>query len=100
MSDEQKEFLLALALWKIERLLRGPFRYITNCDLELHELRMRGGEEPVGLPAIDITSAIERAGINGPPVTQVYWPADELFRAGADEREEDADSDDEQDAED
>ena len=70
MSDEQKEFLLALALWKIE------------------------------LPAIDITSAIERAGINGPPVTQVYWPADELFRAGADEREEDADADDEQDAED
>ena len=100
LSDEQKEFLLALALWKIERLLRGPFRYRTNCDLELHELRMRGGEDPVDPPAIDITSAIKRAGIDGPPVTQVYWPADELFRAGADEREADSDSDDEQDAED
>lgn len=100
LSDEQKEFLLALALWKIERLLRGPFRYRTNCDLELHELRTRGGEEPVDPPAIDITSAIERAGINGPPVTQVYWPADELFRAGADEPKKDADADDEQDAED
>ncbi len=94
LSDAQKKFLLALALWKIERLLRGPFRYRTNCDLELRALRMRGGEEPVDPPAIDITSAIKRAGINGPPVTQVYWPADELFRAGAD------DSDDEQDAED
>ena len=86
--------------FKIERLLRGPFRYRTNCDLELHELRMRGGEDPVDPPAIDITSAIKRAGIDGPPVTQVYWPADELFRAGADEREADSDSDDEQDAED
>ena len=100
LSDEQKEFLLALALWKIERLLRGPFRYRTNCDLELHELRMRGGEEPVDPPAIDITSAIKCAGINGPPVTQVYWPADKLFRAGADEPKEDSDADDEQDAED
>lgn len=100
LSDVQKEFLLALALWKIERLLRGPFRYRTNCDLELHELRMRGSKEPVELPAIDITSAIERAGINGPPATMVYWPAKELFRAGADEREEDFASGDEQDAED
>ena len=97
LSDEQKEFLLAFALWKIERLLRGPFRYRTNCDLELHELRMRGGEEPVDPPAIDITTAIEHAGFDGSPVTQVYWPADDLFRAGADEREE-APSDDEEDA--
>ena len=44
--------------------------------------------------------ATKRAGINGPPVTQVYWPADELFRAGADEKGKDSDSDDEQDAED
>ena len=100
LSDDQKELLLALALWKIERLLRGPFRYRTNCDLELHELRVRGGEEAVDPPAIDITSAIERAGIDGPAVTQVYWPADELFRTGADEPEDDSDADDEQDAED
>ena len=100
LSDERKEFLLALALWKIERLLRGPFRYRTNCDLELRELRMRGGEEPIDPPAIDITSAIERAGMDGSPVTQVYWPADELFRAGTDEPKEDSDSDDDQDADD
>ena len=100
LSDAQKECLLALALWKIERLLRGPFRYRTNCDLQLHQLRMRGREEPVDPPVIDIASAIKRAEVNGPPVTQVYWPADELFRAGADEREQDANADGGRDAED
>ena len=100
LKAEQKEFLLALALWKIERLLRGPFRYRSNCDLELHELRIRGREDPIALPAIDIESAIGKAGFSNSPVTQVYWPAEELFRAGADERAEGADSDDEQDLED
>ena len=100
LNGAQKEFLLALALWKIERLLQGPFRYRSNCDLELHELRIRGREKPVELPAIDIETAIENAGFGASPVTQVYWPAKELFRAGADQDGGSADSDDEQDAED
>ena len=100
LNGAQKEFLLSLALWKIERVLRGPFRYRSNCDLELRELRVRGREEPVHLPAIDIESALEKAGFDESPVTQVYWPAEELFRAGADEQEEGSESDDEQDAED
>ena len=104
LNGAQKEFLLAFALWKIERLLQGPFRYRSNCDLELHELRIRSrGElkEPVEPPAIDIQSAIEGAGFEDSPVTQVYWPAEELFRAGVDKQKEgsDSDSDDEQDAE-
>ena len=94
LNAAEKELLLALALWKIERFLQGPFRYRSNCDLELHELCIRGREEPVALHAIDIKSAIERAGFRDVPVTQVYWPAEELFRAGADERGEDPDSDD------
>ena len=96
LNGAKKEFLLALALWKTERLLRGPFRYRSNCDLELHELRIRGREEPVELHAIDIKSAIEKAEFRDSPVTQVYWPAEELFRTGADEG---TDSDDEQDIE-
>ena len=100
LNEAQKEFLLALALWKIERLLRGPFRYRSNCDLDLHELRIRGHDEPIVLHAIDIKAAIERAEFRDSPVTQVYWPAEALFRAGSDEREEDTDSDDEQDIED
>ena len=97
LNGARKEFLLALALWKIERLLQGPFRYRSNCDLELHELRVRGREEPVELHAIDIKSAIEKADFRDSPVTQVYWPEKELIRAGADE--DDADSDNEQDIE-
>ena len=100
LNGAQKEFLLALALWKIERLLRGPFRYRSNCDLELHELRIRGHEEPVELHAVDIKSAIGKAGFRDSPVAQVYWPWEELFRAGSDEPEEGIDSDDEQDIED
>ncbi len=97
LGGQQKEFLLALALWKIERLLRGPFRYRSNCDLELQDLRIRGREDSVELPAIDIKTVIDKAGFKRSPVTQVYWPADNLFRAGADEQEEVTDSDDEQD---
>lgn len=98
LSGARKEFLLALALWKIERLLRGPFRYRSNCDLELHDLRIRGREEPVELPVIDIQSAIKKAEFGDSPVTQVYWPASELFRTGADEQGDGSDSDDEHDA--
>lgn len=96
LNDRQKEFLLALALWKICRLLRGPFRYRTNCDLELHELHIRGYDNAVKLPSIDIRSAIEKAGFEDPPVTRVYWPSDELFRLGSDTGEESSSSDDEQ----
>ena len=88
LNDARKEFLLALALWKIERILRGPFRYRSNCDLELHELRIRGREDPVNPPTIDIKSAIKNARFGDSPVTQVYWPAEELFRVGADTDEE------------
>ena len=99
LNRAQKEFLLALALWKVERLLQGPFRYRSNCDLELDELHIRGREDPIELHAIDIKSAIEKAGFGNSPVTQVYWRAEELFRAGSDDRVEDIDSDNEQDSE-
>ena len=99
LNDLQKEFLLALALWKIERLLRRPFRYRSNCDLELHELRIRGRKNPVELVTVDIESAIEKAKFGDSPVTQVYWRAEDLFRAGEDEPEEDLDATD-QDTED
>jgi len=37
LSNKQKEFLVALALWKIGRILGGPFRYRSGCDLECVE---------------------------------------------------------------
>ena len=94
LNVAQKEFLLALALWKIERLLRGPFRYRSNCDLELCELHINGREEAVKLPEIDIRSAIEGAEFRHSPITQVYWRAEELFRTGATEQDLSSDLDD------
>ena len=80
LNDVQKEFLLTLALWKVERLLRGPFRYRSNCDLDLHELHIRGREGSFSMPDIDVVQAIKKAEFGASPVTQVYWPAKELFR--------------------
>ena len=97
LNGAQKEFLLAFALWKIERLLRGPFRYRSNCDLELRELRIRGHKEPIDLNPVDIRSAIKKAGFGDSPVTQVYWKAEDLFRLGADEQADNFDSHEEQD---
>ena len=99
LNDAQKEFLLALALWKIERLLKGPFRYRSNCDLELHELRIHDREEAVDPPVIDIQSAIGKAGFEDPPVTRVYLPAGYLFSRGNNNTDTDSDAD-EQEAED
>ena len=90
LNDGQKQFLLSLGLWKIERILRAPFRYRTNCDLELHELRIRGHDEAVDVPSIDIEEAIRQAEFPDPAVTQVYWPAEELFQAGADDTQEES----------
>ena len=38
LTEEQKNFLLALALWKIARLLKSPFRYRSGCYLECKDL--------------------------------------------------------------
>ncbi len=87
LNEAQKQFLLTLALWKIDRILRFSFRYRSNCDFELDELRIRGRDGVVDLPDIDIKQAISEAGLTDLCVTQVYWPADELFRVGDDDSE-------------
>lgn len=97
LNSTQKKLLLALTLWKIARLLSGPFRYRTNCDLELKTLCIRGHEGSIDLPYIDIEQYITQAGFCDPRVTQVYWPADELFRAGTGDEPEDSDSEEDTD---
>jgi len=84
LTEAQKQFLLALSLWKIQRLLSAPFRYRSNCDLELDELKRRrnGSSEPIELAHIDIADAIQNAGFEQPLITKVYWSAKELFRLG------------------
>jgi len=83
LNESQKEFLMAFALWKIERLLRAPFRYRSGCHLEATALRR--GDEDIALD-VDIRAAIKNAKFPAPPVTDVYWPASELYREGKDEK--------------
>lgn len=84
LSEEQKEFVAALALWKIDRLLKTPFRYRSGCHLEL--ISLKHGEKDVRLD-VNIENAINSAefravGDQVPIVTDIYWPHDELYRQG------------------
>ena len=81
ISDKQQELLVALALWKIQKLLEAPFRYRSGCHLRRSSLQSEG--EDVALD-VDIKHAIEAANFGEQPVTDVFWPRDELYREGAD----------------
>jgi len=89
LNDNQKQFLLELALWKIGRLLSGPHRFRSGCDLKLASLvRVENGalsELPSSELQRDIGAAIQNAGFTDPRITQVYWPSEELFKAVKDE---------------
>lgn len=79
LSQEQQEFLVALALWKIRRLLATPFRFRSGCHLRCTALKT--GERDVVLD-VDIAAAIRAAGFCKHPVTDVFWPREELYREG------------------
>lgn len=98
----EKEALAALALWKIGRLLASPFRYRSRCDLACIGLVYRTDNEmpvdtdPTELAAVPIAQHLGNAAVHfnkseasqpdgGRPVagvTDVYWPASELYREG------------------
>jgi CRISPR-associated protein Csb1 len=77
LNKKQKEFLVALALWKIKRLLEQPFRFRSGCHLQCVGLKQ--GEDQVEIQ-VDIKEAIKTAGFEEPPITDVYWPREELYR--------------------
>jgi len=77
LNDEQKTFLVALALWKIDRLLAAPFRFRSGCHLQLESLK--NGESEIAFD-LNIKDAITEAAFNAPAVTDVYWPTEELYR--------------------
>jgi len=83
LTQEQKEFLVALALWKIQRLCTTPFRFRSGCHLKCARLTDDAGQQ-VTLE-MDIKSAITQAGFEEPPVTDIFWPREELYRAGEEE---------------
>lgn len=86
LTDTQKEFLVALALWKIQRLLAFPFRFRSGCHLARTSLR--NGEQDVEID-VDIKQAIKDAGFTTTAASDVWWPRDELYREGG--RDETAD---------
>jgi CRISPR-associated protein Csb1 len=88
LSDRQQEFLVALALWKIQKLLESPFRFRSGCHLRRATLTQSGGQD-VDI-AVNIKKAMASASFqseeNGKPkrstVTDVFWPREELYREG------------------
>jgi len=79
LSEEQQEFLAALALWKVQRLIEAPFRFRSGCHLRRTTLKSRDGEVELD---VNIRQAIKNAGLDKLPVTDVFWPREELYREG------------------
>src|SRR5262249_53704433 len=79
LSEAQKQFLVALALWKIDRLLGAPFRFRSGCHLRCTSLTNGASEVELQL---SIGQAIRDAGFPSEPITDVYWPSEELYRGG------------------
>lgn len=79
----QKTFLLDLALWKIQRLLSAPFRYRSNCDLELVRLQTasNGGLQAAILQP-DVPASLLGAYESAQPPIPVFYPSNELFKPG------------------
>ena len=91
LSDEQKGLLLKLALWKIGQLVNRPFRYRSNCFLKCSELSIAidgektetNGDVQKWLEGVAIAAAINECKFsNEVSPTNVYYPADELYKAG------------------
>jgi len=88
LSEKQQEFLVALALWKIQRLLESPFRFRSGCHLRRTSLN--SDEQDVELK-VEIAAAISAAGFNKQCITDVFWPREELYREGQANSTEDED---------
>jgi len=93
LTDAQKAFLVGLALWKIGRLIGGPFRYRSGCDLACVAVEIDGEAAKADDLSADIASLIRDAKFTAPSVTDIYWPAGDLYREGKDEAAGDAEED-------
>lgn len=84
LSEKQQEFLVALALWKIQRLLASPFRFRSGCHLRCTKLASDKGDVELD---VDIGGAIKEAGFGQQPITDVFWQREELYREGEEKAE-------------
>jgi CRISPR-associated protein Csb1 len=79
LSESRQKFLVALALWKIQKLLASPFRFRSGCHLRCTTLKSHDVEVEID---VDILQAIKDANFEKPSVTDVFWPREELYREG------------------
>lgn len=79
LYESQQEFLVALALWKIQKLLASPFRFRSGCHLRRTTLKSYDMDVEID---VNITQMIANAGLDKLPVTEVFWPREELYREG------------------
>jgi CRISPR-associated protein Csb1 len=88
LSTAQKKLLLDLALWKIGQLVSRPYRYRTGCHLACESVTLETEAGPASdteLPKIDIKASISACKVQGDPMTNLYYPANELFKVDKDE---------------
>ena len=83
LTEQQKRFLIALALWKIRQLLAKPFRFRSGCHLQCVSLKQ--GDSDIEIDVNIQDGVIRDAGFRGdgdatPVVTDIFWPRDELYR--------------------
>jgi CRISPR-associated protein Csb1 len=79
LSETQQEFIVALALWKIQKLLESPFRFRSGCHLRCTTLKSYDQEVEID---VDIKAAVSAAEFGKQRVTDVFWPRGELHREG------------------
>lgn len=99
LNDAQKRLLLDLSLWKIRQLLARPFRYRTQCHLKCDAVTLSTESQEdfaSELPAIAMGDSIKACKFAADPITRVYYPAADLFKAGKDEADEASSSGDEE----
>ncbi|MCL2777223.1 MAG: type I-U CRISPR-associated protein Cas7 [Polyangiaceae bacterium] len=87
LSKKQQEFLVALALWKIQKLLKSPFRFRSGCHLRCTALQSDGTDVDLKELDVNIKTAIVDAGFGNQPITDVFWPREELYREGKSDKD-------------
>lgn len=89
LGQPQKRLLLELALWKIQRMLSAPFRFRSGCHLQcVSSSYATEGGAFTGVTGSSISDAIAACKFAKEQITDVYYPAVELYRPEKDKQEE------------
>jgi len=92
LNAAQKQLLLGLALWKINKLLATSFRFRSECDLELASIKIDNADSNISALNLPIAKLIAaaypaQASEASQGVTKVYWNANDLFKVARNKEE-------------